>query len=494
MSKLYLFAIGGTGSRVVRSLTMLLASGVKCDREIVPIFIDPDSQNGDLLRAVKDLRLYEDIHSALATANGKNQFFRTSIGSLNNAGDYLIPLNSSGIKFSDYLNVNAMAVENQALTKALFTDKNLADDMNVGFKGNPNVGTVVLNQFSNSKIFADFEQNFSGGDEIFIVSSIFGGTGASGFPLLLKKFRNSRSQALSTARIGALSLLPYFILQTDPQSSIDSTSFVSKAKAALSYYEANVTGNCTLDDMYYLGDDLRNNGYQNVEGGNKQTNDAHFLEFLGALSIIDFSRKPSVRQNLAQPNQPMPAIETSFHEYALKTDGTNNALTFDDLDEDTITLIRKPMIQMALMFAFLSKHDVGYRISRPYGKMRKNRLGKVFYDSPFFKDGLAPFLWEMGGDSDASYQSWIRELGRNEIKFKPFYEVNYAKDILGIAQNLEPNYSPFAWLKKKGDIKMDKELCEDFAWKVDKNMSAAQQFMELFYITTEKLCTKILHI
>lgn len=31
MSKLYVFAIGGSGSRVLRSLTMLLAAGVKTD-------------------------------------------------------------------------------------------------------------------------------------------------------------------------------------------------------------------------------------------------------------------------------------------------------------------------------------------------------------------------------------------------------------------------------------------------------------------------------
>ena len=40
MSKLYVFGIGGTGSRVLRSLTMLLASGVECKADtIVPIII-----------------------------------------------------------------------------------------------------------------------------------------------------------------------------------------------------------------------------------------------------------------------------------------------------------------------------------------------------------------------------------------------------------------------------------------------------------------------
>lgn len=49
MAKLYVFAIGGTGARVLRSLTMLLAAGVKINTdEIVPIIIDPDKGNGNM--------------------------------------------------------------------------------------------------------------------------------------------------------------------------------------------------------------------------------------------------------------------------------------------------------------------------------------------------------------------------------------------------------------------------------------------------------------
>lgn len=56
MSKLYVFAIGGTGSRVLRSLTMMLASGVKLGVDkIVPIIIDPDNSNADLTLAVETM-------------------------------------------------------------------------------------------------------------------------------------------------------------------------------------------------------------------------------------------------------------------------------------------------------------------------------------------------------------------------------------------------------------------------------------------------------
>ena len=49
---LYIFAIGGSGSRVLRSLTMLLASGIETNNNIIPIIIDPDTSNGDLDRTI----------------------------------------------------------------------------------------------------------------------------------------------------------------------------------------------------------------------------------------------------------------------------------------------------------------------------------------------------------------------------------------------------------------------------------------------------------
>ena len=174
MSKLYILAIGGSGSRVLRSLTMLLANGVGCNSEIVPMIIDPDTSNGDLNRTVDLLRLYQSIHSHLDfNTNVKNKFFETHISAFND-GDFLLSLDgTAGITFEQYLGVSTMSKENQALMKMLFSEANLASDMNVGFKGNPNIGSVVLNQFTQSANFRAFENDFVQGDKVFIVSSIF---------------------------------------------------------------------------------------------------------------------------------------------------------------------------------------------------------------------------------------------------------------------------------------------------------------------------------
>ena len=69
---------------------------------------------------------------------------------------------------------------------------NLLDvEMDIGFVGNPNIGSVVLNQFKDSQEFKEFASNFNEGDRVFVISSIFGGTGAAGFPTILKNIRDA---------------------------------------------------------------------------------------------------------------------------------------------------------------------------------------------------------------------------------------------------------------------------------------------------------------
>lgn len=136
MSKLYVFAIGGSGSRVLRSLTMLLSSGVHTNYEIVPMIVDPDQSNGDLVRTVDVMRSYENIHNALSFNNNeKNEFFKNPISALNDDGNYLLPLvGTSGISFENYLSLGTMSLENQAIMRMLFSNANLASDMNVGLR------------------------------------------------------------------------------------------------------------------------------------------------------------------------------------------------------------------------------------------------------------------------------------------------------------------------------------------------------------------------
>lgn len=474
MSKLYVFAIGGSGSRVLRSLTMLLASGVSTSNEVVPIIIDPDTPNGDRVRTEELLRLYESIRTELSFNDSvKNRFFSTELTSINKNGEFTIPIHgTSGIAYENWLKLNTMSPENQALARMLFSNANLSSKMDVGFKGNPNIGSVVLNQLTKQRgDFNTFETNFIKGDKVFIISSIFGGTGASGFPLLLKTFRTSTNKALAQAPIGAVSLLPYFNLKDNPKSSIKADSFITKAKAALNYYEKNVTGNKTLDDMYYLGDDISSNSYDNCDGGDEQQNDAHVIELLAALSILDFDSK--------QINIEAKSRATNFHEFGLATE-LPIEIFFSDFGEKTKRKLRMPLTQMALMNVFLDYRSSGSRSQQRWEIDRSSILGQSFFGSEFYSNYESFKI---------AFEEWLSELAGNKIAFKPFKpSIDLRGDSLELVNGIKPDYSLWRDKRKKGFELMDVKLGNNLS-SVQQNLSAAQTFMDLFYITTLELCT-----
>lgn len=273
MAKLYVFGIGGTGSRTLRALTMLLASGVRCDFEtIVPIIIDPDISAADMTRTVDVLNRYMAVRTALDfNSANKNQFFKTEISHLQDMDSFKLTLeNTENVTFKDFIKLNQMDTESKALMSMLFSQANLDSDMVVGFKGNPNIGSIVLNQFAASDAYKAFSNNFEEGDRVFIISSIFGGTGASGFPLLLKTLRNDENsqhwKLIKESKIGAVTVLPYFNVEQDDNSGVDSSTFYSKTKSALAYYERNITGNNSINALYFIGDNMPAS-YKNHDGG-----------------------------------------------------------------------------------------------------------------------------------------------------------------------------------------------------------------------------------
>ena len=67
MDNLYIFGIGGTGARVLRSFTMLMASGQETldNYNIYPIILDYDKDNGDTQIATECLTKYSQIQQSV---------------------------------------------------------------------------------------------------------------------------------------------------------------------------------------------------------------------------------------------------------------------------------------------------------------------------------------------------------------------------------------------------------------------------------------------
>ena len=458
MAKLYIFGIGGTGARVLRSFTMMMASGVNIGSdEIVPIIIDPDASNADLTRTVALMNNYRAVHSELTfTKKNESQFFRKELSQI--LVNYTLRINDTDDKtFQQFIDLPSMEKSSQAMMRMLFSEKNLASSMDVGFKGNPNIGSIVLNQIVDSDDFQDFANNFESGDKIFIISSIFGGTGASGFPLLLKTLRTGTSfpnnDLINKAEIGAITILPYFKLKNDDESEIDSSTFISKTKSALAYYENNISKNGSIDALYFLADNMTNT-YENHEGGSAQQNDAHLIEFLAATAIVDFSNK-------AHSN-------TANKELGLK-DMTGGSVTFDSFYDKQKKMLFAPLTAFMIMANCLT-YKMDYYTSKDFNANYENFHG--LYNSSFMSE-----LQTMA----SLFIEWLDEMKRNKRSLDLF-NLNAKDKPFEVVTGYKP--------KKIASLKSDYDLITarlNSAVKKCISNDNNDKFLEMFYLGLSRL-------
>lgn len=485
MAKLFIFGIGGTGSRVIKSLTMLLAAGIRSenDFEIIPIIIDPHKDNEDLKRTVSILNNYQKVTDRVGIDNG---FFGTKISTLQSldtkgglSGTYTFKLKDvESTKFKDYFSYNSLTEENKALADLIFSGKtinqskdsvNLLDiPMDIGFVGNPNVGSVILNQFKQSEEFKTFATNFGKDDRIFIISSIFGGTGAAGFPTILKSIRDANEQVgisntgfLTDAAIGALTVLPYFNIDVDQESPINASDFIEKTKAALDYYKANV--NKSVNALYYIGDNYVGKAYANDPGNNGQKNDAHLVEIAGAMALIDFMDIPQ-EDLLTQNGAP---LDHRFKEFAIKEDKAR--LSFIHLGDKTSLSLGRSLTQFTLLKKYLES-NLDIAIEKQAWSTNAPVIDKKFKTSQFYTSILTGFFNQ--------YSEWLIELNRNTRSFAPF---NLNGELSTLVNDKIVPKGLFGFGKFTFD-NFDRELNT-----VDRNLtytSAEQKIIKLFFSTT----------
>ena len=434
MDKLFIFAIGGTGSRVLKSLTHLLAAGVDINANtVVPIIIDTDANGGNMAETIDLLNRYRSIRRHLADTDTQNTtFFKTrnaTLGDLNNNANqdrYIMAVGGDTNKsFNDYFDLATIGPANKALIDMLYTQKEQNAMMDVGFKGHPNMGCAVLNQFVGNAEFDSFANVFNPGDGIFIISSIFGGTGASGFPLLLKNIRLANAPTpnfgdLQKAPVGAVTVMPYFKVIDGDGHEIKSETFNTKTKAALTYYEQNLQG---IDSLYYVKD-TPGNAYRYSEGGPSQLNEAHFVEYISALAVIDFAANGRHDGN------------ATYKEFATQTD--HNPVTLSDLFPDTYNLVARPITEFALFCKFLEYELANAGTQDWYSKGAPD-FGRSLKDT--FRKNLAAF--------HASHLTWLEQMALHDTKFAPFMLNDNPKDVFGFVCGKKTQGSPNVWVKSK---------------------------------------------
>ena len=324
MDKLFVIAIGGTGMRCLESFTHLCAIGMFDNKEIDILSIDTDTNNGNKGRSEQLIDRYIRIKGGEEAKPTANSFFTAKLNIYKFAPEY------SGNKLTyeliSGLNVGSddTKKENNALSDLLFDDDVQKFKLDHGYRAQTHLGSHLMyhcildaakNVSKGGKRKEDIELStfldkiYQAGENarVFILGSIFGGTGASSIPIIPQALRDAvrikdkNANIHPNAKFACSLLSEYFKFnvpnkeQKNEQKVIaDSNNFSRNSQAALMFYQADSTVKSTYKLMYHIGWPSKanfSNGddtAKTITGGGEQKNPCHVTELLCASAVYDF--------------------------------------------------------------------------------------------------------------------------------------------------------------------------------------------------------------
>lgn len=387
----YAIGIGGTGAKCLESLIYLAAAGLMPENNepLFILFIDPDGANGSLGRAGELLEIYKEGQSnRIAGA----PFLKTQIiSSINRVWS---PLTEQNNNLGNYVSYGTLDTPLKHLFNILYSPQEKETSLDKGFRGHPSIGAAVMASAVNldsvepwKKIKQEIELQTNSGKQVKVMlfGSIFGGTGASGFPTVARLFKNWSKQINEKPfQIGGTLMLPYFSFETvgGGELKAEAKDFLLNTQAALQYYyQKNEIED--FDATYLLGSHDPRQVRTTAIGGQQQENDPHWIELYAGLAALDFFYGSSKREG-----------------YQLIARENSNNLAWTDLPDPTGNKLRNNLLQMArFSFAYLSTY---------YPTIREisNNPGQS-YRAPWYVD----FLERKNIDTRSSLQ---RELKKTE--------------------------------------------------------------------------------
>jgi len=310
MPKNYLIGIGGTGARVIEAVINLCAAGYGPD-ELSIFIVDPDAGNGNLTRTKNLIANYKKCRESL-TRTSDNKTFKTEIKIPPDEKGFVWEIfTDKGATLSSFINYENMKQNKADLAEfasVLFTQQELNTELNEGFRGHPSIGSVVMSnpdpeRYPFKMLWDDLAERKVNDVRVFLVGSVFGGTGAAGFPTFgakqILKYHPSAKIAENKSKIllGGALVLPYFTFDLDSETSekmfVTANDFPLATKAALQYYNEKDLG---FDEIYFIGDSLGQKVGKFGVGSKKQENLPHYIELVSALAAFDFYKNDTVKE------------------------------------------------------------------------------------------------------------------------------------------------------------------------------------------------------
>jgi hypothetical protein len=283
-----IISIGGTGHRITKAIIHFLAMGViDVNDDINLISIDSDINNGALDELSGLVKLYNEIPLC-------NKIFKNKISfpiQDSNNGSFNINLSLQQTNFSNIINKNSFS-NLKSVIEFLYTEDELTTQLNGGFYGHPTIGTyIITNHLNKHEPWKKFNNELQETDKVLIIGSAFGGTGASGIPIVVQQLYNNTTDRKVRPKIGVMFVMPYF--NVSPNNTVnnglnpDGQTFLPKTKNILEiYHQQNFIH--MVDNFYIIGEDMPFTSMSYNAEGFAQKNTPHPLELYAATALDHF--------------------------------------------------------------------------------------------------------------------------------------------------------------------------------------------------------------
>jgi hypothetical protein len=307
----------------------------------------------------------------------------------------------------DYGNTKFRNPEKAGIADLLFTNNAKTFDLKHGYRAQTHLGSMLMYH----SIINDIKQNdksdlkrwiqelitaSSAGNHprVFILGSVFGGTGASSIPIIPKAIRDAANlisdatDIEQNAYFGATLLTSYFSfpLPSDKdkqQQKVIATSdkFSLNSQAAMMFYEADETVKKTYQKFYMMGTeglDWKPGKIKDktITGGESQENDSHYIELLAAFAAYHFFNSKEEDTDEANLRGLKDLKSENCVEYLYRTFDENGKIDFTDFvgSEKKEELAKKLGIFTAMSYlVLLDKYDF-------FGQAQRGDLKKVKID------------------------------------------------------------------------------------------------------------------
>jgi hypothetical protein len=320
MTKNYIVAIGGSGSRCLGATIYLSASGL-FEGDLHVVIVDPDQTNGNAEQVKRMISAYSALSSCQQPERPRQRnlivnkrlpeavIFRPSINRKRDSGDlfnyFWQDPNPPDRTFGDAIDIVNAPPQLKNFASLFYETEDLQMALGKGYRGRPNVGAVTL--ISDLRRTVDAKGNglaqmiesiradliAEKPVRLFVYGSVFGGTGAAGIPTISRLIEDTLKRSNTThnerMRFGVAMLTPYFSFPEGKAvdgPSPDSALHQAATQAALLHYGHNDPG---YQHLYIIGSpEMPPTNTSHSVGGESQENDPHYVEIVASLAARDF--------------------------------------------------------------------------------------------------------------------------------------------------------------------------------------------------------------